>query len=185
MIPRFARRWSGDNPGVADQKLLSIYLNDHYAGSTAGLELAKRVSGRNDGTRYGEELGRICREIEQDRDELRRLMDRLEVRPSRARAGAAWLGERLGRLKLNGQITGYSPLSRLVEIEGLLIGVTGKLELWRSLRDGAGSDPRLREVDLGRLMKRAESQRKRLVSLHDAAARDAFAEDAARDRVAA
>ena len=43
-------------------------------------------------------------------------MDDLGV-GSRAKDGAAWVAEKLGRLKTNGQLTGYSPLSRLVELE--------------------------------------------------------------------
>jgi hypothetical protein len=36
-------------------------------------------------------------------------------------------------LKLNGQLRGYSPLSRLDELELLQIGVAGKRRLWRAL----------------------------------------------------
>ena len=32
------------------KKLLSIYLNDHLAGATGGLELARRARGANEGT---------------------------------------------------------------------------------------------------------------------------------------
>jgi len=38
-----------------------------------------------------------------------------------------------GRLKLNGQLRGYSPLSRLLELEGLAMGLSGQLGLWRSM----------------------------------------------------
>jgi hypothetical protein len=37
---------------VLDHKLLSIYLNDHLAGSTSGIELAKRSAANNRGTPY-------------------------------------------------------------------------------------------------------------------------------------
>ena len=160
---------------MADQRLLSIYLNDHWGGAMAGVELARRATGNNQGNGYGDALGELCAEIEEDRAELRRLMARLGVRPSRARQAGAVLGERLGRLKLNGRLVGYSPLSRLIEIEGLVMGVTGKLELWRSLRASADSDPRLREIDFKGLIRRAEGQRRRLEELHDQAAREALA----------
>ena len=51
----------------------------------------------------------------------------------RAKNAAFWAAEKLGRLKLNGQLTGSSPLSRLIEIEGLLAGINGKLSLWCAL----------------------------------------------------
>ena len=50
-------------------------------------------------------------------------MEALGARVDRLKAAAAWGGEKLGRLKLNGQLRGYSPLSRVVELEGLALGV--------------------------------------------------------------
>ena len=55
------------------------------------------------------------------------------------KSAGAWTAEKFGRLKPNGQLTGYSPLSRLVELEGLKLGITGKLGLWTQ---PAGSRPR-------------------------------------------
>jgi hypothetical protein len=160
---------------MADDKLLSIYLNDHWAGAMVGVELARRTKGNNEGNGYADALSDLCAEIEADRAELRRLMARLGVRPSRARQAGAVVSERLGRLKLNGRLVGYSPLSRLIELEGLVMGVTGKLELWRSLQATADSDPRLRDVDFKGLIRRAERQRSRLEELHGRAAREALA----------
>jgi hypothetical protein len=36
---------------VLDEKFLSIYLNDHLAGSVTGIELARRTLSSNRGTR--------------------------------------------------------------------------------------------------------------------------------------
>ena len=49
-----------------------------------------------------------------------------------------WTGEKLGRLKLNGQLLGYSPLSRLIELEGLMLGIAGKLAMWIALSSRSG-----------------------------------------------
>ena len=65
--------------------LLSVYLNDHHAGAVVGAELARRVAKENSGNEYGREMGEITREIEEDRDALVRIMDRLGVRPKRLR----------------------------------------------------------------------------------------------------
>ncbi|HEX2017168.1 MAG TPA: hypothetical protein VGN69_10765, partial [Solirubrobacteraceae bacterium] len=81
-----------------------------------------------------------------------------------------WGAEKLGRLKLNGQLVGYSPLSRLVELDGLVVGVTGKLALWRALESVAKSDPRLEQADLARLIERAERQLARVEERRLAAA---------------
>ena len=43
-----------------NSRLLAIYLNDHWAGATGGLELAKRTAGANEGTEYGPPLERLA-----------------------------------------------------------------------------------------------------------------------------
>ncbi len=141
-----------------DDKLLRIYLNDHHAGATAGTELSRRCLENNLGTSYESFLRDLTRAIEEDRSELERLMESLGISPDRLKQAGAWLAERVGRLKLNGQLTGYSPLSRLWELEGLKLGVTGKLSLWRSLKQVADHDSRLAVTDLDKLIARAQEQ---------------------------
>jgi hypothetical protein len=72
--------------------------------------------------------------------------------------------EKLGRLKLNGQLTGYSPLSRMVEMEMLLIGITGKTGMWRALAQTLG--PSFGGFDFVELEARGERQRSVVVDLH-------------------
>ena len=159
---------------MLDPKRLSIYLNDHLAGSTGGLELAKRTRGANEGTEYREPLERITKAIEQDRDALIRLMASLEVKRDHPKVAAGWLAEKFGRLKPNGQLTGYSPLSRLIELEGLAIGITGKQSLWDALLEVSDQDSRLDPEELRRLSARAEEQRNEVWKLRQRAAREAF-----------
>ena len=59
------------------------------------------------------------------------------------KVGAAWIGEKIGRLKFNGRLLGRSPLSDLEEVELLRLGVEGKVAGWRTLRTLADADPRL------------------------------------------
>jgi hypothetical protein len=157
-----------------DDRLLGIYLNDHLAGATAGLELARRVHGRNGDGTLGVALGKLAEEIEDDRQSLVGVMQRLDVAANVAKTSFAWLAERVGRLKLNGHLLSYSPLSRVEELEALRLGVEGKLCLWKTLKDARGSDPRLEGVDLDELATRAVSQRDQLESLRIAAAKKAF-----------
>ena len=154
-----------------DTKLLGIYMNDHLAGSTVGLELAKRAASSNEGSELGDLLAALAEEIAEERDTLKSMLDHLGIPQNRVKMPIAWAAEKVGRLKPNGQLTGYSPLSRLVEIEGLLLGVTGKLSLWRSLaatRDDLGT------FGLEGLMEQAEAQREGLERHRIAAAREAF-----------
>jgi hypothetical protein len=84
------------------------------------------------------------------------------------------MAEKAGRLKPNGQIRGYSPLSRIVELEALTLGVTGKLSLWRYLRELVDVEPRLDAPELDRLRERAERQLGLLEKHRSQAARAAF-----------
>jgi hypothetical protein len=74
---------------------------------------------------------------------------------------------KLGRLKLNGQLRGYSPLSRLLELEGLGMGITGKLGLWKSLAELGIEQP---GFDFEGLAARAVEQRAVVDDLHQRAA---------------
>jgi hypothetical protein len=154
---------------------LAIYLNDHLAGSVVGTELVKRALRENRGSSFGEFLEWLLGQILEDRATLERLMAELGVSESRLKRALALALERVGRLKLNGQLTGYSPLSRLVELEGLVLGVTGKRALWIALQEIAGTEPRLREFDFDELRLRAEEQLAGLQRLRIEAARLAFA----------
>lgn len=153
--------------------MLRTYLQDHHAGSTAGLELARRAAGSNTDSDYGPELERIADEIAADRETLEQVMEGLGVKASTIKDAAGWTAEKLGRLKPNNSLLSYSPLSRVVELEGLVIGVTGKLALWESLRAAIGES--LDGIEFATMSERAADQRSRLEALRKRAAAEAFA----------
>jgi hypothetical protein len=158
-----------------NEKYLRIYLQDHLAGATAGLELARRTRGANEGTDYGPPLARIADEIEADRRQLQGIIEDLGFGGDRLKNLAAWGLEKVGRLKLNGELTSYSPLSRVVELEGLITGIIGKWSMWVALLEIAGGEPRLDTALLERLRDRAEAQRNSVEELRQKAATEAFA----------
>jgi hypothetical protein len=155
-------------------RYLAIYLNDHLAGATVGVEVVRRAHRENEGTPLGDFLRELGAEIVEDRGRLLRLMDALGVERSTSKVLGAWAAEKLGRLKLNGQLTGYSPLSRLGELEGLSTGIEGKRLMWVVLAELSDRDERLRDFDFAALEERARSQRERLESHRLAAAVDAL-----------
>jgi hypothetical protein len=159
---------------VLDKGLLGIYLNDHLAGSTVGRELSRRALHSNQGSSYGESLERLAREISEDREALTELMRRLGVRRDPLKELTGYAAEKVGRLKPNGRLFSYSPLSRVVELEALYIGVTGKRSMWRTLRRLAADEPRLAEADYDALIARAEGQLRTLERLRTRAAREAL-----------
>lgn len=138
-------------------KYLATYLNDHVLGATLGTELVRRAARENQGSELGDFLTGLAREIDDDRDTLLAVMRELGVKPDRLKVAAGWTGEKLGRLKPNAQLRGYSPLSPLVELEGLLIGIQGKLAMWRLLAEVA-QDVGLDRPRLEALATRAERQ---------------------------
>jgi hypothetical protein len=154
--------------------LLATYLNDHLAGATAGLELARRARGSNEGSEFGETLSRVATEIDEDREMLRSLMHALGISEDPLKKSLAWTAEKLGRLKPNGRIVGYSPLSRLIELEGLALGIAGKGALWRSLERTIAADPAVAAFDFPALAARADAQLAEVEPLRLRAAELAF-----------
>jgi hypothetical protein len=155
-------------------ELLAIYLQDHLAAATFGVELARRAREENQGTGLGEFLDRLSTESERDRDELAALMDRLGVKPDPLKSAAGWAAEKLGRLKRNGHLVSYSPLSRVLELEWLIAAISGKLALWQALRDLAEHEPRLDPERLEQLIAVAQGQLATVREHHRAIAGAAF-----------
>jgi len=153
---------------------LQTYIQDHHAGSVVGVQLARRAARSNEGTEYGDELALLADEIAADQDALEELMEAEGVKPNPVKDGVAWTAEKLGRLKPNNQLTGYSPLSRVVELEGLTLGITGKLGMWAALREVLGD--RHAGTDFARLETRAKDQQQRVDVLRRRACAEAFSE---------
>jgi hypothetical protein len=163
------------------KKRLGTYLNDHLAGSTAGIELAKRTTGNNEGTPYGDFLASVLVEVEEDRDTLKDIMKRLDIDQNALKVSMGWAAEKLGRLKLNDQLIGYSPLSRLIELEGLMLGVSGKRALWQALQPVLDGHPALTGISFDALVARAEGQIHGLEHHRRQAAIEALTESAPED----
>jgi hypothetical protein len=159
--------------GTAD--LLRIYLRDHHAGAVAGHELAKRAAKANKGTPFGTLLDTIEREIAEDLNSLEEIMATLDVSPAKGKDAAAWTAEKFGRLKLNGSFTNYSPLSRVIEFEGLSMMIQGKKALWVTLEQSGRE--RLDVAELARLQSRADDQQRRIEEARREAMRVAFSSE--------
>ncbi len=139
--------------------LLRIYMNDQLALGVAWREVARRAQRENAGTDHGDALVRVATEIAEDVETFESLMRRLELPVSRVKPRLAIVAERVGRLKLNGRVRSYSPLSRFAELDFLAMGIEGKKILWANLRDLAGVAERLPDVDFDALIERAQDQR--------------------------
>ena len=152
------------------QSFIAIYLRDHHAAAVAGTRLARRIAHPRGTT---SDLSAVAFEIHEDLAALEAIMRSLGVERDRMKDAIARVGERLGRLKPNGRLRERSPLSDVLELETLIVGITGKRALWLSLRASSAA-PR---DDLDRLVERAESQMKTVEEARLHAVERAFGSD--------
>ncbi len=139
---------------------LATYLNDHRAGAEAGLELLGHVERTHRGTPVGEFAAELRADVAADCRELEGVMARLGVTMSIPRKVAGWFADKMAALKLHLDDPAGGALRLLELLEGLSLGIEGKRLLWRSLSAAAESRPELRGPDYGRLVQRAEEQRR-------------------------
>jgi hypothetical protein len=102
----------------------------------------------------------LLAEIEADQKELKGVMARRGVAESRPRQAAAWLTEKLSELKLRLDDPSAGGLRRLEILEALSLGIEGKRLFWLALATAAEAAPELGGTDYGRLVGRAEGQRR-------------------------
>lgn len=155
---------------------MQSYLADHEAASDAGVDLVRRVCSENRATVYGDYLAELQTEIEQDRASLIDIMNALHISPSPGKQLVARAAAIARRAKPKRQLHGYSPLSRVLELEALCSAVLAKRGLWQSLRVLAPIHPELDVATLDRLIDRATEQFENLTDQHRRAAREAFGE---------
>jgi len=96
----------------------------------------------------------LLKEIEADRRVLSDLRLRIDQTPNPLKEAISWLAGALGRVKLHQQVSG--PVGKLEALEALVLGIQGKLALWKALE--AAADPRLSGVDFEQLRGRALAQ---------------------------
>jgi len=159
---------------TANEPYLAIYMNDQLALGVLWREIARRSARANHGTPAGEAIGRVASAIAEDVETFEQIMRDLGIPKTPAKPVLAMAGERIGRLKLNGRLRGYSPLSRFEELDFLVMGIDGKVVLWCNLRDHAGLGARLPDVDFEELVARARIQRTELEPFHAQAGREAL-----------
>ncbi len=116
---------------------LEVYLSDHLAGSVAGRDLAART------------MPDLALEIEADQAVLEALMTELGLHKRHWKGAGGWLAARLAK---------HKEPNDLIALETLALGITGKLLLWKALKQVEDAEPYLKAVDLDHLIERATKQ---------------------------
>jgi hypothetical protein len=150
---------------------LTIYLNDHLAGSVAALELLDHMIRLEQGKPREGPLARIRSEVEEDQKTLQALLQGIGGKESRVRQAAAWLTEKLGRAKLLLDAAESGELQVLESLEALALGIQGKAGLWRAL---AATSMTVNRLDYAGLEQRALKQFQTVDGLRLEAARAAL-----------
>jgi hypothetical protein len=138
---------------------LDIYLNDHLAGATAGVNLAQLAAEEHRQDEHGPFFGEIASEIKQDFDTLEQLLEALNVDRSASKAALAEIGSKVMATKFTGE---DDQLNAFVTLETLSMGIEGKRCMWTALQRVEDAYPALASFDIDDLVARAQSQRDRV-----------------------
>jgi hypothetical protein len=137
---------------------LPIYLNDHLAGSVGALELLDRLIKTYKGKSLERFFNDLRNEIEADQDTLKDLIKKLGEEESVVRKAGAWVSEKLSHAKIRLSDSEEGRMGLFHALEVLVLGILGKRGLWSALAAAADTVPPLRELNYGRLIKRAADQ---------------------------
>ena len=148
---------NGEADGMA-HKAMDVYLNDHLGGATLGANLAEQIADHAEGTPLADVMTRLHAEIDEDRETLIALMERMDVSRNPVKQATGWLAEAASRVKFSGATSGESDHGLFMALESMALGVQGKLSLWRALREVRDDHPELAAMDLDALIVRAEDQ---------------------------
>jgi|SRR5688572_18695793 len=148
---------------------LAIYLNDHLMGAAAALEIVDQFI--TEAPDLQAVLTELKADIEADREELTKLMNRLDIAESRIKRAGGWLAEQVAELKFAME---DESLRRLERLEALALGIEGKLRLWRALDAASNFNKDLAGVDYSRLAQRALDQHNHVETLRIDAAMSAL-----------
>jgi hypothetical protein len=136
---------------------LDTYLTDHFAGATAGLNIARMAAEEHQHDEHGQFFGQLAMEIREDYDTLEGLLDAVGVEKSAIKTAAAEVGTKVMAPKFTGD---DDALNAFITLETLSIGVEGKHCMWKALN--CLDDPTLEALDIDELISRAQDQRSRI-----------------------
>jgi hypothetical protein len=155
---------------------LTKYLNDHLAGSVGALELLDRLIEAYEGKPLANFFKKLRADIHQDQEQLKELIQKMDVEEGAIRKAGAWIAEKLSRAKIELNESSKDDPGLFLALEALVLGITGKRSLWRALRAASQTVPQLARLDYTGLEKRAIEQCERVEAKRLEIARTVFKE---------
>lgn len=144
-------------------KTIETYLQDHHAGSAAGVDAFRRVAQGHGDREVRAKVTRMSYDIAEDQRSLEKIMAAFDVKPSQLKDIPARVAEKVARYKPNERLVQRSPLSDIEELEALTAAVYAKSLGWRILLEV--DDDRLDKTMLEELLDRARDQEHELERL--------------------
>jgi len=153
-------------------KALTTYLNDHHAGAAAALSSLEALQRYPNNQEIRSLAAELLPAIEEDRQELNDLIEKLGAKPESAKSTGAWIAEKISRLKF--RLHGVTNLGIFESLDTLSLGISGKKAFWTTLQDVAPRNPALLGVDYENLKVRAQEQFEKVEAKRQEVAREIF-----------
>ena len=123
-----------------------------------GSDLAEQIRDKSEGTPLGDVMTTVAAEIEEDREILVELMERMGTSRNPVKQVTGWMAEKASRVKFSGVTSGEPDQGVFMALESLRLGVAGKKGLWLVLEQVRSDYDALVDLDLARLIERAGTQ---------------------------
>jgi hypothetical protein len=143
---------------------LTVYLQDHLAGSHFAVNLLQSLTEQYKDEELGAFALGLSDEIKQDQATLQRIADNVGKASIDLTQAVGWLGEKASKFKLLRDDSGGG-IGTFEALETLALGIRGKYELWQVLPVICEMDERVPAQDFENLTARALDQYK-LVEQH-------------------
>lgn len=139
---------------------LAAYLQDHLAGSNFAIDLVKSLEEQHSGEPLGEFVSAELKLLLEDRQILERIVERLGAGTSAVKEATGWLAEKASRFKL--RHLSSREFGTFQALELLVVGIHGRVSLWRVLSVIASGHARIPKEDFDTLAARAQAQHDRV-----------------------
>jgi hypothetical protein len=127
-------------------------------GAMLGSDLAEQIRVRHEGTALGDVIAPIAAQIEEDRQTLVALMERMGVSRNPIKQATGWVAEKASRVKFSGIASAEPEHGAFMALESLALGVVGKRSMWVVLNEIQSRYPALAATNLDELIERADAQ---------------------------